>query len=212
MRQEKTCTRRNARWRDCARRSTTLIVASIVMSALCCSGCASSRKAQKTITQLSEQIAHLRETQQSIDRQLSAIQTDSIAQRSAVAIDRRLDADVEVVALTEEFDTSQPTDTLTGTPPLKSRRTETRRRISHEQEQIAATSDLQGSTVQTLEAQSAEQTEASERTDCSTETETEQRFGMTWAQKTLCNIGIAVIVGGVLWLVVRLLKRYLTII
>lgn len=114
--------------------------------------------------------------------------------------------------MTEEFDTSQPTDTLTGTPPLKSRRTETRRRISHEQEQIAATSDLQGSTVQTLEAQSAEQTEASERTDCSTETETEQRFGMTWAQKTLCNIGIAVIVGGVLWLVVRLLKRYLTII
>lgn len=212
MRQEKTCTRRNARWRDCARRSTTLIVASIVMSALCCSGCASSRKAQKTITQLSEQIAHLRETQQSIDRRLSAIQADSIAQRSAVAINRRLDADVEVVATTEEFDTSQPTDTLTGTPPLKSRRTETRRRISHEQEQIAATSDLQGSTVQTLEAQSAEQTEEGERTDRSTETETEQRFGMTWAQRTLCNIGIAVLAGGVLWLVVRLLKRYLTII
>ena len=140
------------------------------------------------------------------------MQTDSIAQRSAVAIDRRLDADEEVVATTEEFDTSQPTDTLTGTPPLKSRRTETRRRISHEQEQIAATSDLQGSTVQTLEAQSAEQTEESERTDRSTETENEQRFGMTWAQRTLCNIGIAVLVVVVLWLVVRLLKRYLTII
>lgn len=129
-----------------------------------------------------------------------------------MAIDRRLDADVEIIAMTEEFDTSQPTDTLTGTPPLKSRRTETRRRISHEQEQIAATSDLQGSTVQTLEAQSAEQTKEGERIDRSTETETEQRFGMTWAQRTLCNIGIAVLAGGVLWLVVRLLKRYLTII
>lgn len=129
-----------------------------------------------------------------------------------MAIDRRLDADVEVVATTEEFDTTQPTDTLTGTPPLKSRRTETRRRISHVQEQIAATSDLQGSTVQTLEAQSAEQTEEGERIDRSTETETEQRFGMTWTQRTLCNIGIAVLAGGVLWLVVRLLKRYLTII
>ena len=135
------------------------------------------------------------------------MQTDSIAQRSAVAIDRRLDA--EVVATTEEFDTSQPTDTLTGTPPLKSRRTETRRRISHEQEQIAATSDLQGSTVQTLEAQSAEQTEESERTDRSTETETKQRFGMTWAQRTLCNIGIVVLAGAILWLVARILKRHL---
>ena len=209
MRQGKTCTQQNARWHDCARRSTMLIVASIVMSALCCSGCASSRKAQKTITQLSEQIAHLRETQRSIDRRLSAMQTDSIAQRSAVAIDRRLDADEEVVATTEEFDTSQPTDTLTGTPPLKSRRTETRRRISHEQEQIAATSDLQGSTVQTLEAQSAEQTEESERTDRSTETETKQRFGMTWAQRTLCNIGIVVLAGAILWLVARILKRHL---
>ncbi len=140
------------------------------------------------------------------------MQTDSVAQHSAVAIDRRLDADEEVVATTEEFDTSQPIDTLTGTPPLKSRRTETRRRISHEQEQTAATSDLQGSTVQTLEAQSAERTEESSRTDSHTETEIEERFGMTWAQRTLCNIGIAVLVGAVLWLVVRLLKRYLIII
>ena len=140
------------------------------------------------------------------------MQTDSVAQHSAVAIDRRLDADEEVVATTEEFDTSQPIDTLTGTPPLKSRRTETRRRISHEQEQTAATSDLQGSTVQPLEAQSAERTEESSRTDSHTETEIEERFGMTWAQRTLCNIGIAVLVGAVLWLVVRLLKRYLIII
>lgn len=161
---------------------------------------------------MSEQIDHLRQTEQSIDRRLSAIQTDSITQRSAVAIDRRLDADEEVVATTEEFDTSQPTDTLTGTPPLKSRRTETRRRISHEQEQTAATSDLQGSTVQTIDAQSAERTEQTSRTDSRTQTETEERFGMTWAQKTLCNIGIAVLAGAVLWLVVRLLKRYLTII
>ena len=140
------------------------------------------------------------------------MQTDSIVQHTTVTIDRQLDADEEIVATTEEFDTSQPTDTLTGTPPLKSRRTETRRRISHEQEQTAATNDLQGSTVQTIEAQSAEQAEESERTDCRTETETEERFGMTWAQRTLCNIGIAVLAGAVLWLVVRLLKRYLTII
>lgn len=140
------------------------------------------------------------------------MQTDSIVQHTTVAIDRQLDADEEIVATTEEFDTSQPTDTLTGTPPLKSRRTETRRRISHEQEQTAAMSDLQSSTVQTIEAQSAEQAEESERTDRRTETETEERFGMTWGQKTLCNIGIAVLAGAVLWLVVRLLKRYLTII
>ncbi len=212
MLQEKTCTRRSARWCGCARLSTMLIVASIVMSALCCSGCGSCRKAQKTITQLSEQIDHLRQTEQSIDRRLSAIQTDSIAQRSVVAIDRSLDADEEVVATTEEFDTSQPTDTLTGTPPLKSRRTETRRRISYEQELTAAISDLQGSTVQTIDAQSAERTEQTSRTDSRTQTETEEQFGMTWVQKTLCNIGIVVLAGLVLWLIGRLIKRYLRII
>lgn len=140
------------------------------------------------------------------------MQTDSIAQHIRLAIDRRVDADEEIVATTEEFDTSQPTDSLTGTPPLKSRRTETRRRISHEREQAAATSDLQGSTVQTLEAQSAEQAEESERTDRYTATETEERFGMTWLQKTLCYIGLAVLAGIFLRVVWRLLKRYLTII
>lgn len=137
------------------------------------------------------------------------MQTDSIVQRTTVAIDRQLDADEEIVETTEEFDTSQRIDTLTGTPPLKSRRTETRRRISHEQEQTAATNDLQGSTVQTLEAQSAEQTEENERTDRYTEIEAEERFGMTWTQRTLCNIGIAVFAGAVLWLVARILKRHL---
>lgn len=161
---------------------------------------------------MSEQIDHLRQTEQSIDRRLSAIQTDSIAQRSVVAIDRSLDADEEVVATTEEFDTSQPTDTLTGTPPLKSRRTETRRRISYEQELTAAISDLQGSTVQTIDAQSAERTEQTSRTDSRTQTETEEQFGMTWVQKTLCNIGIVVLAGLVLWLIGRLIKRYLRII
>ena len=209
MRQEKTCTRRNARWHDCARRLTTLIVASIVMSALCCSSCGSYRKAQKTITQLAEQIEHLRETQRSIDRQLLAIQTDSFAQRIRAESDRRFDADEEIVTTTEEFDTSQPTDTLTGTPPLKSRRTETSRRLSHEREQTTATSDLQGSNVLTLEVQSAEQEQESERIDHSTETEIEKRFGMTWAQRTLCNIGIVVLAGAILWLVARILKRHL---
>ncbi len=41
------------------------------------------------------------------------MQTDSIVQHTTVAIDRQLDADEEIVATTEEFDTSQPTDTLT---------------------------------------------------------------------------------------------------
>ena len=44
MKQEKTSTRPNARWPGFARPSTMLIVASIVLIALCFSGCASHRK------------------------------------------------------------------------------------------------------------------------------------------------------------------------
>ena len=44
MRQEETSARRSARWPDCVKRSMMPTVASIVLLALCCAGCASSRK------------------------------------------------------------------------------------------------------------------------------------------------------------------------
>lgn len=58
MRHEKTSTRPNARWPGCARRLTTLTVASIVLIALCFSGCASHRKivTEENAEQVSETI------------------------------------------------------------------------------------------------------------------------------------------------------------
>ena len=57
-----------------------------------------------------------------------------------------------------------------------------------------------------------EQTETDTAIEGDTHIEVEQRYGMTWFQKTLCYIGVAAIVLLLLWIAWRLLKRYLTII
>ena len=66
MRREETSARRSARWPDCVKRSLMPTVASIVLLALCCAGCASSRKtslasqtgevAQARVTRLADSV------------------------------------------------------------------------------------------------------------------------------------------------------------
>ncbi len=161
---------------------------------------------------MSEEIHHLRLTQQQIDQRLSTMQSDILEQMRAELKDWQADKDEQVVTTTEEFDTSQPVDTLTGTPPLKSRSTEQRRTISHEQEQTAAATATQQTTASTVDVQEQTQTAINESTDTRTDVEVKERFGMTWLQRTLCYIGIAALVAVLLWVAWRLIKRYLTII
>lgn len=126
--------------------------------------------------------------------------------------DWQADKDEQVITTMEEFDTSQPVDTLMGTPPLKSRSTEQRRTISHEQEQTAAATATQQTTTSAVDAHEQVQTTIDEDTDTQTDVEVDERFGMTWLQRTLCYIGIATIAIALLWVAWRLIKRYLTII
>lgn len=140
------------------------------------------------------------------------MRADTTAQHLAKILDRTLDKDEEVVTTTEEFDTSQPTDSLTGRPPLKSRTTEHRRTISQVKEQASETNDVQSRSEQNIEQQREEQTATDTAIASDTHTEIEERYGMTWLQRTLCYIGIGAIVILLLWVAWRLLKRYLTII
>lgn len=140
------------------------------------------------------------------------MRADTTAQHLARLLNSQLDQDEEVETVTEVFDTSQPTDSLTGAPPLKSRTTEHRRTKSQEQTQATEQLDTHSGSVETTEQQHEEQTVTDTAIEGDTQIEVEQRYGMTWLQRTLCYIGIVALVALLLWIAWRLLKRYLTII
>lgn len=212
MQHEKSSVLPSGKWHDCVRLSTLLIVAAITTSVLFCTGCASCRNAQKTMTELSERIDLLQQTQAQMTESLTKIQADTTTQHLVRLLDSQMDKDEEVETTTEVFDTTLPVDSLTGTPPLKSRTTEHRRTKTQEQATASEQLDTQSGSMQTTEQRHEEQTVTDTAIEGDTHIEVEQRYGMNWLQKTLCYIGIAAIVLLLLWIAWRLLKRYLTII
>ena len=212
MQHEKSSVLRSEKWHAYARLSTMLTVVAITTAALCFTGCASCRNAQRTMTEMSEKIDLLQQTQAQMTESLTKMRADTTAQHLARLLNSQRDENEEVETVTEVFDTSQPTDSLTGTPPLKSRTTEHRRTKSQEQTHATEQLDTQSGSVETTEQQHEEQTVTDTAIEGDTHTEVEERYGMNWLQKTLCYIGVAAIVLLLLWVAWRLLKRYLTII
>lgn len=140
------------------------------------------------------------------------MQADTTTQHLTRLLDKTLDKNEEVVTTTEEFDTSQPVDSLTGDPPLKARTVEHRRTMSQQTEHASETNDVQSGSVLSAEQRHEAHTVTDTAIESDTHSEVEQRFGMTWLQKALCCIGIATLAAFLLRIAWRLLKRYLTII
>lgn len=128
---------------------------------------------------------------------------------------RRTEANENDVSETviEEFDTSLPVDTATGTPPLKSRRTERRDQQAQSVATETARSRTEEQTERQWEVQQAEQDSltAQRNTVRKTDSETDarQETGLTWWQTTLCTIGGTCLLALILWLAIKILKRYL---
>lgn len=135
--------------------------------------------------------------------------------RQEQEITRRTEANENDVSETviEEFDTSLPVDTATGTPPLKSRRTERRDRQAQSVATETARSRTEEQTERQWEVQQAEQDSLTaqrntvRKTD--SETNTRQETGLNWWQTTLCTIGGICLLALILWLAIKILKRYL---
>ena len=105
----------------------------------------------------------------------------------------------EIITETVVFDTSQPVDSATGTPPLKSRTVE-RRRIRTEAGQEVA-DDRRESVTQTAESRKEERSES--------RTVERSHKGMNPLQRWLCIIGSVAVLAGVVWIVRRFIAlRY----
>lgn len=148
-----------------------------------------------------------------LQAQVSLLQSQMTHQEQETT--RRTEANENDVSETviEEFDTSLPVDTATGTPPLKSRRTERRDRQAQSVATETARSRTEEQTERQWEVQQAEQDSLTaqrntvRKTD--SETNTRQETGLTWWQTTLCTIGGICLLALILWLAIKILKRYL---
>lgn len=165
---------------------------------------ASNSEQQRTVTQ---------ETQTDNTANMSA--SDSRHTRLNTETTTEQTSDEEVTTTVREYDTSQPTDSATGTPPLKKETTQTRRKTgSGKQKQTAEqTADQQQQTAgevhqaQTGKSTSQEQNKRQDDTD--TQVDTDESRGLSTLQQFFCGLGVLVVVGVLIWLGGRLKKRIL---
>lgn len=161
-----------------------------VQFALCLvllSGCGASRRAIKSATEATREVAAT-----------THIEAEAlVSQETTMYTD--LSEDEEVVTEVVEFDTTQPVDSLTGTPPVKRAIRQTRRTAATARQDVRAdTEAVTKATVDTTVAVKEETTNF---------TQEQSRRGLNGWQQVLCYTGAAAIVALILWLVGRRLKR-----
>lgn len=120
----------------------------------------------------------------------------------------------EVTTIVREYDTDKPTDTATGTPPLKREITQSRRRTDTGQQTYTTsqTTDQQRETAGQAHKQQTETTvlqhDNQRQNNVAAEVETLEKRGLNTWQRLLCTLGGLVILGAAVWLIWKL-KRYL---
>ena len=192
-------------------KSLFVLIPTIVLSLASC------RTAQQTaVAQQQSLRANAERQEQQIHRlqqQVSLLQSQMIHQQQEA--NRRTEANESDVSETviEEYDTSLPVDSTAGTPPLKSRRTERRDRRCLSVSTEAEHRHTEQQTDRQWEVQQAEQDSLTAQSNVERETESEtdtrQHTGLTWWQTTLCTLGATALIILLVWIALKILKRYL---
>ncbi len=167
--------------------------------------------------QTSGQIDERMELAREVDTERAAIMVskDSLHIRRTSSTKTELTGDEEITTTIREYDTDKPVDPLTGTPPLKSETTQTRRRADasrREQTTSQATDRQREGFAITADRQTdrtAIRGDVRGRANVTTRVETAEKRGQTTTQRVLCAIGALAILTGLVWLGRKLLKRYL---
>lgn len=162
-------------------------VATVVLTLLILSGCGVARRTMKS------DIETTREAEVATHAELEG----NVKEKMMTQTD--LSQDEEVTTEVIEFDTSQPVDSTTGTPPVKRTIRQTRRTTA------TARQDAQSDTEATAKATA--DTAVAENEETTVQAEEQTRWGLNGLQQILCYTGAAAILGLVLWLAERRLKR-----
>lgn len=148
----------------------------------------------------------------SLQEQMNLLQFQMTQQK--IGASKQMESEEKDVSetITEEFDTTQPIDSVTGTPPLKSRKTE-----KHDKKtQSSSVENVETNTKQQAVIQSDLQQVKNDSTandvninrEKESQTETEQKNGLNWWQTTLCTIGGLCLLVLLIWLAIKIIKRY----
>lgn len=146
----------------------------------------------------------------------TATVSESDVEQTSLELETKMqrESDEEIVTTIREYDTTQPADTVTGTPPLKREITQTRRKVNTEHQiQIAGqTTERQRETGTRVEVQQADTTvlhdNRQQQETAAVQTETREKRGASTWQRILRTFGGLAILVALVWLGWRL-KRYL---
>lgn len=142
-------------------------------------GCCASRQTVKSAETVSRDTAATESTATTTDR---TEQTQTAAEQ---------ERDEEIITVTTIYDTSQPVDPATGTPPIKAHTTQLRRNTTKARQETKIES-LE-TAIQTASKETAEHTERDAAV------KTISRRGMNGTQRLLCTIGLLAVAGIAGW-------------
>lgn len=161
--------------------------AAVVLMLLVLAGCGVSRRTMKSDTETNrETAAAAHAEQESHVKETTATQTEQ-------------SRDEEITTVVVEYDTSRPVDSTTGTPPVQRTIRQTRRTTATAQQD--ARTDTEATAKATVDAATGEKEQTT------VQAEEESRLGLNGLQQILCYTGAAAILGLILWLAGRRLKR-----
>lgn len=149
--------------------------------------CSASRQTVKSTEAVSRNTVTAENTETTIDRTVQERTTDE------------QERDEEVITVITVYDTSQPVDTVTWTPPVKARTMQLRRTATKARQEAKIESEETG-----MQIANRETNEHSERDAV---VETTSRRGMNTAQRILCSVGLFVVAGIAGWLLWRWFRR-----
>lgn len=162
-------------------------IAQLVFCLVLISGCGAARRTMKSdtvTTREAEAVAHAE-----LESNLQETTTTQTEQSR----------DEEVTTEVVEYDTSQPVDSSTGMPPVQRTIRQTRRTTATARQDARAETEATAKATVDAAAAEKEQTTA--------QTEEHSRRGLNGWQQLLCYTGAAAILGLVVWLAGRRLKR-----
>ena len=150
---------------------------------LLCAGCGASRQAARSAETLVRDTAAAGTSEMTADR--------TVQEQTATG----QEFDEEVITVTTLYDTSQPADPATGTPPVKARTAQTRRTAVRTRQETAAA----GAETRTQRTSQA----TAERSELNAAAETTVRRGMNGMQRLLCTGGLLAAAAAAVWLLLR---------
>lgn len=166
---------------------------------------------QRTSTRTAEKVQAFQQRDSAAWERNTALRVavDTAALRLAASGRKDTKRDEEIITTVEVFDTTQPVDERTGTPPLKTRTTQSRRTAMQQtrEQQFSAEASSRQQSADTLATTRTTNVQQQATTDTTMSVDSKHRRGLNGPQRVLCTLGACLLLVGGGWLAWRIFKH-----